>query len=191
MTADHPIVLIDCENLTGRPRLEAAGRWAGAGRLELFGRETSMVPWRVELARRGLAVAAETPVPEDAPSQAADQAMAAAVRGLIARSVAGMVIIASNDKGFAGDISALSKAGIPARQDFDLDPAGLLRLVVKETAGPDGWAGAGGVGDHLARRFGLDFRGRLPDLARRAGLAVRHDRRGLWIGQNGSSSLSQ
>jgi hypothetical protein len=185
------IVLVDCENLTGTRRLEACGRWAGAGRLELFGRESALAPWRQGLARRGMAVAAETPVPEDAPSQAADQAMARAVRALIAQAVAGPVIIASNDKGFAADIAALDAAGIAARQDFDLDVCGLLRLVIGELAPGGGWAAAGGIGDHLLRRFGVDFRGKLPDLARRAGLAARRDAGGWWIGQNGSSSLSQ
>ncbi|ARJ64670.1 hypothetical protein WV31_02780 [Magnetospirillum sp. ME-1] len=181
MTGDSAIVLIDCENLTGPRRLEALGRWAGSGRIELFGRETAMAPWRAALARRGETVAAETPVPEDAPSQAADEAIARTVRHMAARPPAGPVVIASNDKGFAADIAHLTAMGIAARQDFDLDECGLLRLVVSEIAGVDGWAAAGGVGDHLIRRFGLDIRGRLPNLASRAGLSVRRDRTGLWL----------
>ncbi|EME68823.1 hypothetical protein H261_16453 [Paramagnetospirillum caucaseum] len=186
MTADDAIVLIDCENLTGTRRLEALSRWAGAGRIELFGRQGAMAPWRAALARRGLAAATETPVPDDAPSQAADQAIASAVRNLAVRPIPGPVVIASNDKGFAADIAGLRAAGIAARQDFDLDEAGLLRLVVAEIARPDGWAAAGGVGDHLSRRFGLDIRGRLSALAERAGLALRHDRTGPWLSLNGT-----
>ncbi|BAE49473.1 hypothetical protein [Paramagnetospirillum magneticum] len=181
MTSTAAIVLIDCENLTGTRRLESLGRWAGAGRLELFGREGFMAPWRMALARRGLAAAAETPVPDDAPSQAADQAIARTVDALIAAGTSGPVVIASNDKGFAVDIARMTAEGMAARQDFDLDEAGLLRLVIGEIARPDGWAAAGGVGDHLIRRFGLDIRGRLGPLAARSGCAVRHDRTGLWL----------
>lgn len=181
MTPDSSIVLIDCENLTGTRRLETLGRWTGAGRLELFGREAAMAPWREALTRRGWAIAAETPVPDDAPSQAADQAIARAVKNLAARAVSGPVVIVSNDKGFAADIEHLTAQGIAARQDFDLDETGLLRLVMSETARPDGWASAGGVGDHLIRRFGLDIRGRLARLAERAGLTLRRDRTGLWL----------
>lgn len=185
MTSHNAIVLIDCENLTGPRRLEALGRWAGAGRIELFGRRAAMDPWRAALIRRGLSVAAETPVPDDAPSQAADQAIARAVREMASRPLAGPVVIASNDRGFAADIAHLTAMGIAARQDFDLDDKGLLRLVVEEIAGRDGWAAAGGVGDHLVRRFGLDIRGRLPALAARAGLSLRRDRTGLWLGPAG------
>ena len=167
------IVLIDCENLTGAPRLESLGRWAGAARLELFGRDAAMTPWRAALARRGLAVAAETLVADDAPSQAADQEMARRVVRLIAQADPGPVVIASNDKGFAADLDRLAEAGIPGRQDFDLTEVETLRLVVAETAGADGWAGAGGIGDHLKRRFGLDTRGRLEALAHRAGLEIK------------------
>jgi len=181
MTPDSPIVLIDCENLTGTRRLEALGRWSGAARLELFGRQAAMAPWRDALTRRGWAIATETPVPDDAPSQAADQAMARAVRILAAQGVSGPVVIASNDKGFAADIDHLAAMGIPARQDFDLDETGLLRLVMAEIARPDGWVSAGGIGDHLIRRFGLDIRGRLVRLAERAGITLRRDRTGLWL----------
>ncbi|CUW41814.1 conserved protein of unknown function (Cation/multidrug efflux pump 21-114) [Magnetospirillum sp. XM-1] len=181
MTSHSAIVLIDCENLTGTRRLEALGRWAGAGRIELFGREAAMAPWRAALARRGLPAAAETPVPDDAPSQAADQAIARAVRLMTTPPPAGPVVIASNDRGFAADIAHLTAMGIAARQDFDLDDGGLLRLVVVEIAGAGGWAAAGGVGDHLIRRFGLDIRGRLPSLATRAGLSLKRDRTGLWL----------
>ncbi|WP_096704017.1 NYN domain-containing protein [Magnetospirillum sp. 15-1] len=185
MTRSNAIVLIDCENLTSPRQLESLGRWAGAGRVELFGREAAMAPWRKALARRGIAVAAETPVPDDAPSQAADQAIARAVREMAARPVPGPVVIASNDKGFAADIDHLSAAGIEARQDFDLNETGLLRLVMKEIARPDGWAAAGGIGDHLIRRFGLDIRGRLATLAARAGITLRRDRTGLWLSFGG------
>jgi len=185
VTSHSAIVLIDCENLTSLRQLESLGRWAGAGRVELFGREASMVPWRKALARRGIRVAAETPIPDDAPSQAADQAIARAVWDMAARLVPGPVVIASNDKGFAADIAHLAAAGIMARQDFDLDETSLLRLVVRETARPDGWTAAGGVGDHLIRRFGLDIRGRLPALAARAGITLRHDRTGLWLWLDG------
>lgn len=181
MTSHNAIVLIDCENLTGTRRIEALGRWAGALRIELFGREAAMAPWRAALVRRGITVAAETPVPDDAPSQAADEAIARAVRDMAARPLPGPVVIASNDKGFAADIAYLTSLGIAARQDFDLDDGGLMRLVVNEIAGAEGWAAAGGVGDHLIRRFGLDIRGRLPVLAARAGLSVKRDRTGLWL----------
>ena len=175
------IVLIDCENLTGTPRLESLGRWAGAGRLELFGRESAMAPWRAAILARSLAIAAETPVAEDAPSQAADEEMARRVVRLIAQAEPGPVVIASNDKGFAADLARLAEAGIPGRQDFDLSEAETLRLILSEIAGADGWAGAGGIGDHLKRRFGLDTRGRLEPLARRAGLEIRKNTSGLWV----------
>lgn len=179
---DKPaVVLIDCENLTGTRRLAAAGRWAEAGRYELFGRRAAMAPWRTELARRGWAVAAEHPVPDDAPSQAADQAIALRMEELVRTAGTGRLVVASNDLGFAGDVERARQADVEARQDFDLDEVGLLRLVVAETAGPDGWAGAGGLGDHLSRRFGISLRGRLEDLAKRAGLAQRRDRSGLWL----------
>lgn len=185
MTSDNAIVLIDCENLTGTRQLESLGRWTGAARVELFGREAAMAPWRAALNRRGVPVAAETPVPDDAPSQAADQAIARAVRDLASRGLdslaAGPVVIASNDRGFAADIAHLTALGIDARQDFDLDDGGMLRLVVVEIAGIGNWAAAGGIGDHLVRRFGLDIRGRLPFLAARAGLSLRRDRTGLWL----------
>lgn len=179
---DHTaIVLIDCENLTGARRLAAAGRWAGAARYELFGRRAAMAPWRDEMARRGWAVAAEHPVPDDAPSQAADQAVARRVDDLIGTGLAGPLVIASNDLGFALDVERARRAGIEARQDLDLDELGLLRLVVAEIAGQDGWAAAGGIGDHMTRRFGVSVRGRLESLAARAGLERRRDRSGLWL----------
>lgn len=173
MVADNSIVLIDCENLTAHRQREALGRWAGAARFELFGRRAAMAPWRAALARRGLSVAAEHPVPDDAPDQAADLLMAA--RATEAATGGTMVIIASNDKGF----DALGPA---VRRDGDLDELGLLRLIAAELAGPDGRAAGGGLGDHLRRRFGLETRGRLPGLAVRAGLTVKRDARGLWIG---------
>ncbi len=181
MTTTGTIVLIDCENLTSSRQLESLGRWAGAERLELFGREGAMAPWREALSRRKMAIAAETLIADDAPTQAADQAIALAVRALASHGLTGPVVIASNDKGFAADIAHLSSLGITARQDFDLDAAGLLRLVVTEIAGLDGWASGGGVGDHLVRRFGLPIRGRLGPLAARAGLVLRHGRSGLML----------
>ncbi len=142
-----------------------------------------MAPWRKALILRDLVPAAETLIPDDAPSQAADEAIARTVRNLVTQPFAGPVVIASNDKGFAADIAYLAARNIPARQDFDLDEIGLLRLVIREVARPDGWAAAGGVGDHLIRRFGLDIRGRLPALAVRAGLALRQERTCLWLSE--------
>ncbi len=191
MTTIGTIVLIDCENLTSSRQLESLGRWAGAGRFELFGRESAMAPWRKALARRNWRIAAETLIPDDAPSQAADQAIALAVRALAAGCPMGPVVIASNDKGFSADIAHLQSKGIEARQDFDLDAAGLLRLVVVETAGPDGWASGGGVGDHLVRRFGLHIRGRLAALAVRAGLSLRHGGAGLMLSLHRGSVADQ
>lgn len=173
MVADNAIVLIDCENLTAGAQREALGRWAGAACFELFGRRAAMAPWRIALTRRGLGVAAEHPVPDDAPDQAADLLMAA--RATLAAADGTAVIIASNDKGF-------DALGPTVRRDGDLGELGLLRLTVSELAGPDGWAAGGGLGDHLRRRFGLETRGRLPGLAARAGLSVKRDSRGLWIG---------
>ncbi|MBI3444498.1 MAG: hypothetical protein HY055_03860 [Magnetospirillum sp.] len=187
MIRSNAIVLIDCENLTGSPRLEGLGRWAGFGRIELFGREGTMAPWRDAIRDRGLTIAAETLVADDAPSQDADQRIARRVDELIAQPVGGLVVIASNDKGFAADLARLAQAGLPARQDKDPTEAEILRLVVAEIAGEDGWAGAGGVGDHLRRRFRLDTRGRLEALARRAGLEIRKNTSGLWMK---NSSLS-
>jgi hypothetical protein len=191
MTTTGTIVLIDCENLTSSRQLESLGRWAGAGRFELFGRESAMAPWRAALSRRNMAVAAETPIPDEAPSQAADQAIALAVRNIASAGATGPVVIASNDKGFAADVAHLSSLGIVARQDFDLDEAGLLRLVVAEIAGQDGWASGGGVGDHLVRRFGLQIRGRLAELAARAGLGLRHGRTGPVLSLPGASGADQ
>lgn len=181
MSSPTAIVLIDCENLTDSRQIEGLGRWAGFARLELFGRKSAMAPWRAAILARGLAVAAETPVADDAPSQEADQRIARRVDELIAAEAAGPVVIASNDKGFAADLARLEAAAIPARQDRDPSEAEILRLVLAEIAGPDGWAGAGGIGDHLRRRFGLDTRGRLEPLARRAGLDLRRDASGLWM----------
>jgi hypothetical protein len=52
--------------------------------------------------------------------------------------------------------------------------------VVWEQAG-DGWAGAGGVGDHLRRRFGIILRGRIDDLAKAAGLEIRRTPAGVML----------
>lgn len=172
--------LIDCENLTSAPQLAAASRWAGFGRIELFGRETLMSPWRQALAGLGLPVAAETLIADNAPSQAADQAMARRVDAIIAEGGAGLVAIASNDKGFDADIARLTEAGIPALRCRDLTVPQTLALVVREQAGA-GWAAAGGIGDHLRRRFGIVLRGRVEDLAKAAGLEVRRTKAGLML----------
>lgn len=179
MVANSSIVLLDCENLTGKRRLEAAGLWLVAASRELFGREAAMAPWRAVLAERGGEAGRETPVPDDAPSQAADLLMAERAGELARTGTA--VVIASNDRGFDAVAEGLRIQGLDVRRVGDPDPCGLLRLVVDEIAGPDGWAAAGGLGDHLSRRFAVDVRRRLPDLARRAGLGVRRDRHGLWI----------
>ena len=172
--------LIDCENLTSTPQLAAASRWSGFGRIELFGREALMIPWRQALAGLGLPVAAETLIADDAPSQAADQAMARRVDGIIAEGSTGLVAIASNDKGFDADIARLTEAGIRALRCRDLTVPQTLALVVREQAG-EGWASAGGIGDHLRRRFGIVLRGRVEDLAKAAGLEIRRTKAGLML----------
>jgi hypothetical protein len=168
------IALIDCENLTDPNQLAAAIRWRSAGRVELFGREINLRPWRAALAGHAIAVAAETVIAPDAPSQAADLVMAARAESLVAE---GLVIIASDDLGFE------RLAGV-ARWP-SLDAAGLLALVVEELGGGD-WVGLGGVGDHMARRFRLSLRGRLDHLARKAGVEIRMGKCGPELRPNSS-----
>ncbi|WP_192884569.1 hypothetical protein [Paramagnetospirillum kuznetsovii] len=173
------IALIDCENLSSDHQRGTVRRWAEYGRIELFGREAFMAPWRLALTKAGMAWAAETVIAHDAPSQAADQAMARRVDALIASPQRPeRIAIASNDKGFDADIARAMAAGLAAERHRDLSHPQLLRLVVEELAG-DGWASAGGVGDHLRRRFGIRLNGRIDDLARAAGLEMRRDGRGV------------
>ena len=184
ITSPHPrgaYALIDCENLTSAPQHAAASRWSGFGRVELFGRAALVAPWRRALASFAIAVADETIIADDAPSQAADQAMARRVDELIrAQPPGGLIAIASNDRGFDADIARLLRAGIPAERHRDLTVPETLALVVAEQAGGD-WAAAGGIGDHLRRRFGLTLRGRVETLARAAGLEVRRGPAGLML----------
>ncbi|TAN60815.1 MAG: hypothetical protein EPN20_13275 [Magnetospirillum sp.] len=177
------IALIDCENLTSDTQRAAASRWSGFGRVELFGRVALVTPWRLALAAADIAVTAETFVADDAPSQAADQAMAWRVDALIRTGTAALVVIASNDKGFDADIARLAAAGIAAGRHRDLTVPETLALVVREQAGDD-WAAAGGIGDHLRRRFGIRLRGRVEALARAAGLETRHGPAGLMLRVN-------
>ena len=172
--------LIDCENLASAVQRAAASRWAGCERIELFGRAALVAPWRQALAAAALTVADETIIADDAPSQAADQAMARRVDGLIATDRPARVVIASNDKGFDADIARLLAAGIAAERHRDLTVPETLALVVAEQAG-NGWAAAGGIGDHLHRRFGITLRGRVEALARAAGLEVRRTPAGLML----------
>ena len=126
------IALIDCENLTSTAQLAAASRWMGFGRVELFGRAALLAPWRVALTGLGVSVAAETLIADDAPTQAADQAMARRVDSIIAQGGAGLVAIASNDKGFDADMARLAEAGIPAMRCGDLTVPETLALVVRD-----------------------------------------------------------
>ncbi len=140
-----------------------------------------MAPWRLALAAAGLEVADETVIAEDAPSQAADQAMARRVDQLIASSDRPeRLAIASNDKGFDAVIARALAAGVTAERHRDLGHPDLLRLVVGELAG-EGWAAAGGVGDHLRRRFGLRLGGRIEALARAAGIELRREKSGVMM----------
>ena len=171
--AGDTVALIDCENLTSAAQRAGARRWAGFARIELFGRAALVAPWRGLLNAQS-----ETLVPDDAPSQAADQAMARRVDTLIALpSPPILVVIASNDKGFDADIARLDRAGIAGRRDRDFKQAEALRFLVAEAGGE--WIGAGGIGDRLWRQFGLRLKGRVADLARVAGLEVRHTPAGL------------
>lgn len=177
------VVLIDCENLTSPRQLAEARRWRGFGRVELFGREALMVPWRRELARLGLAAAAETLVADDAPSQAADQEMSRRADVLAAlMPPPARIVIASNDLGFDADIARLGAAGHAASRQGDLSDPLVLRLMVGDLRGRDGWAAAGGVGDHLFRRFGIRLHGRLDQLAAAAGVAVERGKTGVRLG---------
>jgi hypothetical protein len=183
---DHPetYTLIDCENLTAASQLASASRWTGFDRVELFGRAALMTPWRAALTGLGVTVAAETLIADDAPTQAADQAMARRVEAIIVQGGAGLVAIASNDRGFDADIARLTEAGISAMRCGDLTVPETLALVVREQAG-EGWASAGGIGDHLRRRFGITLRGRVEDLAKAAGLETCRTKAGLMLRMKG------
>ncbi len=174
------IVLIDCENLTGARRRALAFRWRGFDRVELFGRAALMAPWRAALAAEGLVVAAEWPVAADAPPQAADDLIAGRAAALAPERPL-LVAIASNDRGFAVALGRLAAAGIPAEQHRDPAPAELLRLVVAARA-REGWAEAAEIGTVLAERFGLSLRGRLDQLAAKAGVAVARGPGGVRLG---------
>jgi len=164
------IVLIDCENLTGRQHLAAGFRWRGWW-IELFGRKIHLDRWRSALAGHGLAPAAETVIADDAAPQEADLAIGRRVDTLLTeRPLA--VTIASNDSDFDPDIARLAAAGLAATRSGDLGPAALLALVTAELA-RDGWADAGPVGERLARDFGLSLKGRLRPLAAKAGVTIR------------------
>ncbi|MDO8605494.1 MAG: hypothetical protein Q7R40_03060 [Phaeospirillum sp.] len=170
------IALIDCENLASTVQRAAACRWVGFDRVELFGRAPLVAPWRDLLT-----VAAEIIIADDAPSQAADQAMARRVDHLIAQPAPPrLVVIASNDKGFDADIARLGRAGVKAERQGDLTVPQTLALVVVQLAG-NGWVAAGGVGDHLRRRFGIALHGRVEALAKAAGLELRHTPAGPMI----------
>lgn len=177
------ISLIDCENVSSEIQRASASRWSGFARVELFGRAALVAPWRRVLAEHAIPVTAETIIADDAPSQAADQAMARRVDELIATEKPALVAIVSNDKGFDADIARLTAAGIPAKRCRDLTVPETLALVVEEQAG-NGWAAAGGIGDHLRRRFGITLRGRVEDLAKAAGLEVRRTPAGLMLRVN-------
>ncbi|CAA7618439.1 conserved hypothetical protein [Candidatus Terasakiella magnetica] len=177
------VVLIDCENLTSPRQLAEACRWRGFGRVELFGREARMAPWRCELGLLGLAAAAETVVADDAPSQAADQEMSRRTDTLTTLvPPPALIVIASNDLGFDADIRRLSDAGYAASRQGDLSDPEVLRLIMGSLCGQDGWAAAGGVGDHLFRRFGIHLRGRLDQLAAAAGVVVERGKAGVRLG---------
>ena len=78
------LVLIDCENLTGRHQVAAGFRWRGVERIETFGRAGDLARWRRGLARWGRVADAETVIADDAPSQAADLAIGRRVEALLA-----------------------------------------------------------------------------------------------------------
>jgi len=164
------IVLIDCENLTGRHQLAAGFRWRGFERIEIFGRAADLARWRRALAGWGCVPAVETVIADDAPPQAADQAIGRRVDALLVDRP-DLVVISSNDGDFDPDIARLVAAGIPASRAGDPGPAALLALVVADLA-VDGWADAGPVGERLARDFAVSLKGRLPALAAKAGVAM-------------------
>ncbi len=174
------IVLIDCENLTGARRRALAFRWRGFDRVELFGRAALMAPWRAALAAEGLVVAAEWPVAADAPPQAADDLIAGRAAALAPERPL-LVAIASNDRGFAAALARLAASGLAAEQHRDPAAAELLRLVVAARA-RDGWADAAAIGTVMAERFGISLKGRLDQLAAKAGLAVARGRDGVRLG---------
>ena len=106
------------------------------------------------------------------------------MEAIIAQGGVDLVAIASNDKGFDADIARLTEAGIPAKRCGDLTVPETLALVVREQAG-EGWAAAGGIGDHLRRRFGIILRGRVEDLAKAAGLEISRTKAGLMLRMKG------
>ncbi len=175
------VALIDCENLSSPAQRQVVRRWRDFGRIELFGREALVEPWRRALATAGLTATAETLVPDDAPPQAADRIMAERMRGLTeAEDKPAFIAIASNDKGFDADIAHAREAGVMAERQGDPTAPQLLRLVAEELA-TDGWAPVAGVGDHLARRFGLRLGGRVEALARAAGMDLARRPGGFWL----------
>ncbi|OAN52215.1 hypothetical protein A6A04_00500 [Paramagnetospirillum marisnigri] len=175
------VVLIDCENLSSPAQRQTVRRWRDFGRIELFGRDLLVEPWRRALVKAGLTANAEVLVPDDAPPQAADQIMAARIRQLTERAPRpGFIVIASNDKGFDADIALARAEGVAAERQGDPSHPQLLRLVAEELAS-DGWAPVAGVGDHLARRFGLRLGGRVEALARAAGMELARRPGGLWL----------
>ena len=175
--SDIALVLIDCENLTGRHQVAAGFRWRAFARIETFGRACHLARWRLALAGFGRIPDTEVAIADDAPPQAADQAIARRVDALL-ESRPDFVAIASNDSDFDPDISRLNDAGIPAARHSDPGPAELLALVVVDLAGPDGWADVGPVGERLSHEFDVSLRGRLVPLANKAGLKIRRNVKG-------------
>ena len=166
------IVLIDCENLTGRHQVAAGFRWRRFERIETFGRAVHLARWRQALAGLGRVPDAEVVIADDAPPQAADLAIGRRVDMLLAAKPV-FVAIASNDSDFDPDILRLQASGIGAARHGDVGPAELLALVVADIADADGWADAGPLGERLAHDFALSLKGRLLPLAAKAGLATR------------------
>lgn len=179
------IVLIDCENLTSDRQRAVAFRWRDFQQVELFGRAIPMQAWLTELARHSMTPTALYPIPEDAPSQAADDAIAHRVRVLAAENPE-LVVIASNDNGFAACIDILAAQGIPALQQHDLSSVEILRLVFSHLA-KNGRAEAAAVGTITAERFGFSLKGRLNQLAPKAGLSVGRDAKGVYLTICGST----
>ena len=159
--------------------MAVAFRWKNFQRIELFGRSRPMQGWLAELARHSMAPTLLHPIAEDAPSQAADDAIARRVQALAADHPA-LVVIASNDNGFATSINFLTGRGISALQHRDLSSGEILRLVFTHLA-ENGRAQAAAVGTLTAERFGLSLKGRLEQLAPKAGLAVVRNANGIWL----------
>jgi hypothetical protein len=173
------IVLIDCENLTADRQMAVAFRWHDFDRIELFGRAAPIRRWTRALAHHAMVATGLYPVAEDAPSQAADDAIAARV-GTWSVAQPDLVVVASNDNGFDALLARLHAAGIAAAQHRDPDPAEILRLVATHLA-TNGRAQAAAVGTITAERFGLSLKGRLDQLAAKAGLTLVRDGHGLWF----------